>query len=159
MTFCAPAPGKRVSLAVIGSLIAIACSAQGSTADEIDEPSFGDAGGSASTTKDSGKDTASARDVASDVSAVDATSDAKQDAAKQDASVDSGSDAAVDSGAKDADASKVDSSATGVDCPVDAIYIAKGFAALLATSPTMCLNSACPKKQCCVQLYGVCVAE
>ncbi len=154
MTLSARALVPRASLAILGSLIVIACSAEGSTAAEIEEANANDAATSASTGKDAStiKDSANTnnKDASSDAS--DASLDVTTDA---DATpVDSAIDAPKDTGPKDAGK---DTSTTGVDCPVDPIYIAKGFAAVLGSSPVMCVNKACPKSQCCVQVYGVCV--
>ncbi len=146
----------RASLVLLGTFVVVACSAEGSTSAEIDEADEG--AGSATTTPDAGKT------VASKDASVDARDSSTGDArppgadAKADAAVDAGapSDAAKDTGPKDA---KVDSSTTGSDCPVDATYIAKAFAELLGSSPTMCLNNPCPASKCCVQIYGVCVTK
>ncbi len=138
------------------ALPAGACAAEGSTAAEIDEAD--DGAGSATTMPDASKSTV-AKDAsvdARDSSASDAKSTGADADSAQDAASDAAKDAAKDSSGKDADAAK-DSSTTGADCPVNPTYIAKAFAELIGSSPTMCLTNACPASKCCVQLYGVCV--
>jgi hypothetical protein len=139
---------------LLSAFAAIGCSAEGSTSAEIDEAQDGAARGVA--VPDAGRATSS-KDAS-----VDARDSSTSDGKLTDATpaVDAGAkdDAAKDAGKKDAapDAAK-DSGTTGADCPLNATYIAKAFAELIASSPTMCLSNPCPASQCCVQIYGVCV--